>query len=146
MHPKLVPGLFLILLYNLKQPLHARNSFKNKIFWKSIKKLIFFFRTQSFLIDQVIKNERGLELVNSCSSGYETNSEKFLCYILSDQVWWCNVKKFLSCSKNYICKFMQVNSWHKLFHFHLSFWTWTLWKGRGKNYKNVNISRTKIAF
>ena len=30
-HQKLVPG-FLILVNNPKQPLHARNSFKNKIF------------------------------------------------------------------------------------------------------------------
>ena len=56
-------------------------------------------------------------------------------YILSDQVWWCNVKQFLSYSKNYICKFMQVNSWHKLFHFHLSFWIWKVWKGREKTTK-----------
>ena len=35
---KLVLDPFLILLYKLKQPLHARNSFKNKIFWKSISK------------------------------------------------------------------------------------------------------------
>ena len=34
-------------------------------------------------------------------------------------------------SKNYICKFMQANSWdHKLFHFNLSFWIWKVWKGR----------------
>ena len=39
----------------------------------------------------------------------------------------------MSYSKNYICKFMQANSWHhKLFHFHLSFWIWKVWKGRGK--------------
>ena len=26
---------------------------------------------------------------------------------------------------------MQVNSWHrKLFHFHLSFWIWKVWKGK----------------
>ena len=31
------------------------------------------------------------------------------------------------------CKFMQANSWrHKLFHFHLFFWIWKVWKGRGK--------------
>ena len=26
--------------------------------------------------------------------------------------------------------FMQPNSWHKLFHFHLSFWIWNVWKGQ----------------
>ena len=41
-----------------------------------------------------------------------------ICYILSDQVWWCNVKRCWSYSKNYISKFMQANSWqHKLFLF-----------------------------
>ena len=50
--------------------------------------------------------------------------------MLSDQVWWCNVKQFLSYSRNYICKFMQVSWWyHKLFHVHLPFWIWNLWKG-----------------
>ena len=44
-----------------------------------------------------------------------------------------NIKWFLSYSKNYICKFMQVNLWHhKLFHFHLPFWIWKVWKGREK--------------
>ena len=39
----------------------------------------------------------------------------------------------MSYSKNYICKFMQVNSWHhKLFHFYLSFWIWKVWKGSEK--------------
>ena len=38
----------------------------------------------------------------------------------------------MSYSKNYICKFMQTNSWHKLFHFHLSLWIWKVWKGRKK--------------
>ena len=62
---------------------------------------------------------RGLELVTSPSSGHETSSKKFLCYILSDQVWWCNVRLYLSYSRNYFCKFMQFISWHhKLFHFH----------------------------
>ena len=73
-------------------------------------------------MDKVIKNKRGLELVTSRSSGHETSSEKFLnsfrkipyFYILSGQVWWCNIKQFLSYSKYSICKLMQVNSWHKL--------------------------------
>ena len=49
--PKLVPDPFLILVNNPKQPLHARNSFKNKIFWKRIikvfKKLTLFFLSNS---------------------------------------------------------------------------------------------------
>ena len=36
-------------------------------------------------------------------------------------------------SKNYICKFMQVNWWHqKLFHFHWSLRILKLWRGREK--------------
>ena len=35
---KLVPDLFKILVNNPKQPLHARNYFKSKIFWKRIIK------------------------------------------------------------------------------------------------------------
>ena len=56
--PKLAPDPFLILLNNPKQPLHAINYFKNKIFWKTIvkkplkSKLYFFFRTQSLLKDK----------------------------------------------------------------------------------------------
>ena len=95
--------------------------------------LCFFFQTQSLLMYEVIKNKRGLELVTSLSSGYETGSQKFLNYILSDQVWWCNLKRFLSYSKNHTWKFMQANSWHhELFHFHLLFWIWKVWKGREK--------------
>ena len=51
-------------------------------------------------MDKAIK-KRSLELVTSHSSGHK----------LSDQVWRYNVKKFLKYSKNYIWKFMQVNSW-----------------------------------
>ena len=43
---------------------------------------------------------------------------------------------FLSSFKNYICKFIQANSWyHKLFRFHLPFWVWKVWQGRGKKKK-----------
>ena len=39
--------------------------------------------------------------------------------------------------KNYICKFIQPNSWHhKLFYFYLLFWIWKVWKGREKATKN----------
>ena len=38
MQQKLVPDPFLTLLNNLKQPLHARKSFKNKTFSKRIRK------------------------------------------------------------------------------------------------------------
>ena len=77
----------------------------------------------------------------------QVQKNPFINHALSDQVWWYNIKRFLSHSKNYICKFMQANLWHhKLFHFPLPFWIWKVWKGREKNYKNLNISRTKRVF
>ena len=62
---------------NPKQLLHARSSFKNKLFWTKIIKNLFFW-TQPLLIVKVIKNKRGLELVTSSSSSYETSSETLL--------------------------------------------------------------------
>ena len=51
MKKKLVPEPFLILVNNPKQPLHARNSFTNRIFWKTIikkfKKVYFSFDRMS---------------------------------------------------------------------------------------------------
>ena len=137
MQQKLVPDLFKILVNSLKQPLHARHYFKSKVIWKRIIKKPwtrephFFFWTQSLSIEKIIKNKSGLELVTSLYSGYKTSF--FISYVLTDQVWWCNIKCFLSYSKNYICKFMQTNLRdHKLFHFHLPFWIWKVWKGREK--------------
>ena len=45
MHQKLVPDLFLFLVNSPKQPLHGRNSFKNKVICKRIikKPLTLFF-------------------------------------------------------------------------------------------------------
>ena len=48
----------------------------------------------------------------------------------------------MSYFKNYTCAFMQANSWHKLFHFHLTFWIWKMWKQKGKTTKNW-ISRER---
>ena len=70
----------------------------------------------------------------------QVQKNSFIRYILSDQVWWCNVKQFLSYSKNYIYKFLQANPWHlKLFHLHLCFWIWRVCKRREK------ITRTWIS-
>ena len=96
-------------------------------------------------MDRVIKNKRGLEPVTSCSSGYKTcHKNLFTSFVLSGQVWWCNIKRFSSYSKNYTCKFMQANSWyHKLFHFHLSFRIWKVWKGREKLQKFEYVENKK---
>ena len=56
----------------------------------------------------------------------------------------CNIKRFLSYSKNYICKFMQANLWHhKFFHFHLPFWIWKVWKRREKLQKLEHLEKEK---
>ena len=47
-HQKLFPDPFLILLNNPKQPSHARNSFEKENF---------FFKTQSLLMEKIIKNK-----------------------------------------------------------------------------------------
>ena len=71
LHQKLVPVPFLILVNNPKQPFHTRNYSKNTIFWnrlsKTLKKsnLFFFFRTQSLLMELIIKEKRGLKLVTA---------------------------------------------------------------------------------
>ena len=144
MHQKLIPGPFFILVNNPKQPLLQGILLRIRYFERGLSKTFekltsfFFFRIQSLLIVKVIKNKKGSEL------GYETSHKNlFLSYqisfqllvirLLPDQVWWCNVNQFLSYSKNYTCKFMHVNSrHHKLFHFHLLFWIYKVWKGRGK--------------
>ena len=64
---------------NLLKIRHFEKKKKNQT---ALKKLnYFFFRTQYLLMDKVIKNKKGLELVTSCSPGYKTSSEKFL-YLL----------------------------------------------------------------
>ena len=154
MRQKKASDSFLVLPNRQKQPLHARNSFSNNIFWKRIIKmplkrwLDFFFQTQSLLMDKVIKNKRDLELVTSHSSGYKLSSKyAFIRYMLSDQVWWCNVNQFLNNSKNYICKFMQVNWWHhKLFQSHWSFRIWKVWKGKEKIIKIWKSQERKKLF
>ena len=71
----------------------------------------------------------------------QVQKNSFISYLLSDQVWWCDIKQFLSYSKTYTCKCMQTNSWHhKLFHLHLFFWIWKVLKQKGKITK-IWISR-----
>ena len=46
-------------------------------------------------MDKIIKSKRGLELAASRSSGYEASSKNFfISYVLFDQLWWCNIKRF----------------------------------------------------
>ena len=127
MHEKLASDSFLILLNNPKQPSNTRYSFKNRVFLKE----------DSF--QPVPFNRQGYQIEKGSGTSHQSTlrpQKKFrkihiFVIFLSDQVWWCNGKQFLSYSKNFIFKLMQVNSWHhKLFHFHLSFWIWKVWKRR----------------
>ena len=108
----------------------------------SLKNVYFCFQTLSLLMGKIIKNKRSLELGPvALQATKQVQKNSFISYVLSDQVWWCNIKWFFSYSKNYICKFMQANSWHhELFHFHLSFRIFKVWKGNEKNTK-IWISR-----
>ena len=63
MHQKLISDPFLILINKPKQPLHARNSFTNRIFWKRIikkilKSLFFFCRTYLCVIRMPLVHTR----------------------------------------------------------------------------------------
>ena len=77
----------------------------------------------------------------------QVHKKFFISYVLPDQTWLCNKKRFLSYSKNYTCKFMLANSWHhKLFHFHLSFRIWKVWKGKKLQKFECLKNKTKWAF
>ena len=74
----------------------------------------------------------------------QVQKNSFISYLLSDQIWWCNIKRFLSYSKTYTGKFMQANSWHhKLFHFHLFFWVWKCGKEEEKSRKFEYLDNEK---
>ena len=107
------------LVKSPKEPIHARKSFEDKIFWKMIIKkpyrswLNFFLCTQSLFMNKIMKNKSSLELVTSLSLGCKPCLEKFLFSDLSSgQFWWFNTTWFLSYIKNCNCQFMQTNSWH----------------------------------
>ena len=107
----------------------------------------FSFWTQSLLMNKIIRNKRDLELVTNHYSDYETSHKNFfISYILSDQVWSCNIKRFLSYSKitpEYLCK---PN--HNIINYSTSICPFESGKcgiKKKENYKNLNISKTKRA-
>ena len=78
---------------------------------KASRKLTeFFFKPiffQTLLMNRIIKNKRAWNewpVVLQVTKQVQKNS--FTSYVLSYQVWWCNIKWFLSYSKSYISKFM----------------------------------------
>ena len=133
---KLAPDPFLIFLNNPKQPLHARNSILNKIlkkdYQRAFKKLTFFW-TQS-LYRQSYQKQKVSETSDQSLFRLQNKFRNIPLYVIYYLTRFDDVVQFLSYSKNYIHKFMQINnSWHhKLFQFYLSFWIWKMWKRRGK--------------
>ena len=115
---------------------------------KALKKLTLFFLSNPVPFnEQSYQKQKGRGTSDGSLFRLQVQKNFFICYILSDQVWWCNVKQFLSNSKNYTCKFMQVNWWHhKLFHFHFSFWIWKLWKRKEKTTKIWICQKRKELF
>ena len=110
--------------------------------------LYFFFWAQYLLMDKIIKNKKGLELVTSCSSVYITSSEKIpllVMYYLTkfDDVMYnsfCAIPKITSANS---CKPI-----HNMINYStsMSLWIWKVWNRREKNYKNLNILRLKKTF
>ena len=100
-------------------------------------------------MDKTVKRERSLELGISLSSGYKTSSEKFLyslvVYCLT-KFWWCNIKRFLSYYK--IASANLCKPIHDIIKYSTSIYPFETEKFRkeGKNYKNLNISRSKRGF
>ena len=154
MHQTLVPDPFFILINNAKQPLHAKNYFKNKIFWKGINKnllksnLYFFFPTQSLLMDKISKNKRSLELVTSPSLGYKTSSEKFLYKLYI--IWPSLMLSYKAVFELFQKLHLQIYATQCMTSviIPLSFVLLNLEKveRKRKKYKSLNISRTKWAF
>ena len=155
MHQKLAPDPFLILLNNPKQQLHGRNSFLNKIYilkedyQTALKELTLFFLSNLAPFNrQSYQKQKGSGISDQSLFRLQNkfkNISLFVIYYLTkfDVYRFLMTKQFLIYSKIYISKFMQVHPWHhKLFHLHLSFWIWKVWKGREKIIK-IWISRER---
>ena len=151
MHQKLVPDPFLILVNNPKQLLHAKNSFENKIFWKRIIKKALKNLTLFFLSNSVPFNGKNYQKQKGHGTSQlllfrlQNKFRKIPLLVIYYVTKFDDVIKsgFWIIRKNYICKFMQANSWHhNLFHYHLFFSAWQVWKGREKITK-IWISRER---
>ena len=102
---------FFILVNNPKQPLHARNSFETRYFErglsKTLKKVNFIFSSKPspFWCTKLSKTKGAWNwwpIALQVTKKVQKNS--FISYILSDQVYWCNIRQLLSYFKNYIYK------------------------------------------
>ena len=117
---------------------------------KSLKKvnIYFFFWTQSLLMDKVIKIKKGLELVTSCSLGYKTSTEKFL-YLLC--IMWQSLMMYYEAvfellQKLHLEIYGSQFMTHKLFHFHLSFWIWNIWRKKTEKFLKIEYVENEKSF
>ena len=144
MHQKVVPDPFLVLVNNPKQPCMQKTILKIRYFErglsKSLQKLTLFFVLNPAPFNwQSYQKQKGLGTINKTS--LQNKFSKIPLLVIYYLTKFDDIRQCLSYSKNYIGKFMQANSWyHKLFHFHLCFWIWKVWKGREKITK-IWISR-----
>ena len=86
----------------------------SKTFQKVNLKSKFFLSISVLLMDKIIKNKRRLEIVIIVPLQVikQVQNNFFISYIISDQVWWYNMKWFLSYSKNYAFKCIQADAQH----------------------------------
>ena len=117
---------------------------------KSLKKvnIYFFFWTQSLLMDKVIQIKKGLELVTSCSLGYKTSTEKFL-YLLC--IMWQSLMMYYEAvfellQKLHLEIYGSQFMTHKLFHFHLSFWIWNIWRKKTEKFLKIEYVENEKSF
>ena len=119
--------------------------------WKSLKRLTLFFLLNPFPFNwQNCKKQKKPGTSDQSFFRVKNNFRKIPLFlnsfisVLSDHVWWCNIKPFLSYSKirwHLLTKLDDIWNYdansrhHKIFHFHLPFWIWKVWKEREKTTK-----------
>ena len=82
-----------------------------KDYQKALKKWTLFFLSNLVPFNgQSYQKQKGSRTSHQSFFTKQVQKKFFNCYILSDQVWWCNVQQFLSYSKNYISKFIPLPS------------------------------------
>ena len=116
---------------------------------KALKNLIFFFLSNPVSFNgKVIKNKRGLKLVISRSSGHETTSEKILysLYIIWPSLMMSCKIVFELFQKLHLQIYASQCIASEIIPLPFVFLNLESVERKGKNYKNLNISRTKRAF
>ena len=149
MDQKLVLDLYIILVNNPKQPSHARDSFKSKNYQKALKNVTLFFLSNPVPFNG--QNCKKRKEPGTRDQSFFRLQNKFrtipllVVYCLT-KFWWCKIKRFLSYSK--IASANLCKPIHDIIKYSTSIYPFETEKCRkeGKNYKNLNISRSKRCF